>query len=211
MNTIPWYRSPVFTLGLTAALVQLGAMLDAAFIESLIAGKAGALTQLGGFILSAVVVGVRAVATAQPITLTQTRADAANVPAKQGGFARPLMLAFLLATAVIAMPIMQGCTALGLQQPETFRGSYAYALGQTTALRTAAAAALNERQISIKDAEYVLQVTDQSRAYLDTARQVFEAGQTLEGKRQLELATAVLLQLQSYLNSRAPLSARAPR
>lgn len=115
------------------------------------------------------------------------------------------------ALAALACMVAMGCTALGLQQPKTFRDDYAYAIGQTAALRTAAAQSLDARQISIKDAEYVLQLTDQSRAYLDTARQVYEAGQTLEGKQKLELATAVLLQLQSFLNSRAPLSARAPQ
>ncbi len=108
--------------------------------------------------------------------------------------------AFVLLAAIA---FLQGCTALGLTQPKTFRDSYAYALSQTTALRTAAATALNARQISIKDAEYVLQVTDQSRAYLDTAKQVYEAGDAVAGKTQLELASAVLLQLQTYLNSRA--------
>jgi hypothetical protein len=122
---------------------------------------------------------------------------------RQSGFARPAMLALLLATSVIALPVMQGCTALGLQQPKTFSDDYAYALGQTTAVRAAAAQALNARQISLRDAEYVLQLTDRSRVYLDTAREVYEAGQTLEGKTQLELATAVLIQLQTFLNARA--------
>ncbi len=122
---------------------------------------------------------------------------------RQGGFARPLMLALLLATAVIAVPTLQGCGLLGLQESKTFSEDYAYALGQTTALRTAAKQALEARQISLKDAEYVLQVTDQSRAYLDTAQQVYTAGDSLKGKTQLELATAVLTQLQTFLNARA--------
>lgn len=122
---------------------------------------------------------------------------------RQGGFARPLMLALLLATAVIAMPALQGCAALSLQQPKTFRDDYAYALGQTTALRTAARQALEARQISIREAEYVLQTTDQARAYLDTAKQVYEAGDALKGQSGVELATNVLTQLQSFLNARS--------
>lgn len=111
------------------------------------------------------------------------------------GFFTVLVIQFAL--------LIQACTALGLQQPETFRDDYAYALGQTTALRTTAAQALEQRQISIKDAEYVLQVTDNSRAYLDTAKQVYESGEQLKGKSQLEVATSVLLQLQQFLNTRA--------
>lgn len=122
---------------------------------------------------------------------------------RQGGFARPLILALLLATAVVATPALQGCAALGLQDSKSFSQDYAYALSQTTALRSAAAQALDARQISIADAEYVLRLTDQSRAYLDTAQQVYTAGDALKGKTQLELATSVLLQLQSFLNARA--------
>lgn len=109
--------------------------------------------------------------------------------------------AFVVAAMLVL--VVQACASLGLQQPKTFREDYAYALGQTTALRTAAAQALDARQISIADAEYVLRLTDQSRGYLDGAKQVYEAGQTLEGKTRLELATAVLLQLQTFLNARA--------
>lgn len=105
--------------------------------------------------------------------------------------------------AVLAITILQACVALGLEQPKSFRDSYAYALGQTTALRSAASQALDARQITIADAEYALKVTDESRVYLDQSKQIYEAGQDLEGKRQLELATAVLLQLQTYLNARS--------
>lgn len=131
------------------------------------------------------------------------RSDIVGKTTRQAGFARPVMLAMLLATAVIAMPALQGCAALGLQQPKTFADSYAYALGQTTALRTAATTALNSRQISVADAQYVLQTTDQARGYIDTARGVYDSGESLKGKSQLELATGVLLQLQTYLNARA--------
>lgn len=105
--------------------------------------------------------------------------------------------------AVLAITILQACSSLGLAQPKSFRDSYAYALGQTTALRTTASQALDARLITVADAEYVLKTTDQSRLYLEQSKQIYEAGQSLEGKRQLELATAVLLQLQTYLNARA--------
>ncbi len=108
--------------------------------------------------------------------------------------------AFVLLAAIA---FLQACTSLGLAQPKTFRDDYAYALTQITALRNASTTALNARQISIKDMEYVIQVCDQSRAYLDTAKQVYEAGDSLKGKTQLELASSVLLQLQNFLNSRS--------
>ncbi len=199
MNSIPWYRSTVFTVGLSAALIQLTAMLDAAFIEALASGKRGALAQLGGFLLTAIVVGVRAIASTQPITTTQAKADAAN---KQAGFARPLVLAFMLAAAAMAAPVLQGCAGLGLQQPKTFNESAAYAISQTTALRSAATSALVSQQISRTDAEYVLKLTDESRQLIDSAKALAQAGESVKGKTQLELATAILTQLQAYLNAR---------
>lgn len=203
MNTIPWYRSPVFTAGLTAFALQLSSM-DSAFINDLIEGKPGALGRAAAAVLTAVVVAVRAVASAQPLTLTQGQADAANSPGmrRQGGYARPLVLALLLATAVVATPFLQGCGALGIQPAQTFAQRYAYALSQTTALRASAAQALNAGSLSTADAEYVLRLTDESRKLIDQAQAIASAGQELKGKTQLELATAVLTKLQAYLNAR---------
>lgn len=207
MNTIPWYRSSVFTAGLSAFCVQIGTMADAAFLTELMAGKRDALGRVAAAILSAVVVAVRAVASAQPLTLTQGQADAANAPvqpaqSRQGGFARPLMLALLLGIAVVATPFLQGCQALGIPQAQSFAQRYAYALSQTTALRAAATQALNARTISTADAEYVLKLTDESRKLIDQAQVIARAGEELKGKTQLELATAVLTQLQAYLTAR---------
>jgi hypothetical protein len=112
-------------------------------------------------------------------------------------------VAILVLAAIVCASVLQGCTALGLQQPKTFRDDYAYAITQVTAVRDTATTLLERRQISIKDAEYVLETSRQSRAYLDTAKQVYEAGQTLEGKTQLELATSILTQLETFLTSRA--------
>lgn len=211
MNTIPWYRSSVFTVGLTAAVVQMVGMLDATFIEALVSGKPGALAQLGGFALTALVVGLRSIAAAQPLTLTQNKADLVNAAAvptlteRQGGFVRPLLLAWLLAGAVISLPaVLQGCTQLGLQQPQTFNQRYAYALGQVTAIRQVATSALNAKQISIADAEYTLKVTDQSRQLLDAANSLADAGDIASAEGRVALVTGILTQLQNYLNSRRP-------
>lgn len=204
MNTIPWYRSTVFTAGLTAFLVQVGTMFDAAFINELLAGKRDALARAAAAVLTALVVAIRAVATAQPLTLTQGQADAANTPAmrRQGGFARPLALAVLLWGAVIAVTALQGCEALGIQRAQTFSQRYAYALSQTTGLRTAAKQALTARTISTADAEYVLKLTDESRKLLDNAKRIADAGDAANGQTQLELAVTILTQLQAYLASR---------
>lgn len=106
--------------------------------------------------------------------------------------------------AAVAITILQGCAGLGLEKPKSFKDDYAYALGQITAVRQAATTALDARQITIADAQYALQLTDQSRQYLESARTVAEAGDELKGKSQLALATTVLTKLQAYLNARAP-------
>lgn len=201
MNSIPWYRSTVLTTALLAFFTQISTMFDATFINDLLERKPGALARAIAASLTGVVIAVRAVASTQPVTLTQASADAAN---KQAGFARPLLLAFLFGTAVLALPVLQGCQFLGVTQPKTFRDEYAYSLAQVTAIRKTATDLLTTKQISAADAEYVLKTSDQARTYLDTARSVYEAGDSVKGQTGLQLVTNVLLQLQTFLNARSP-------
>ncbi len=201
MNTIPWYRSPVFVAGLLAFLTEVASILD----SQVLSGKYAALGHSIAALLMAIVVAVRTMASAQPITLTQADADEANAVAyekRQRGFARPLLLALLLATAVIALPVLQGCQALALQQARTFNQRYAYAMGQTTAVREAATAALNAGQISIADAEYAQQIANQSRELLDAAKLVADTGKSATADNQVLLAIGLLTKLQAYLNQR---------
>ena len=204
MNSIPWYRSQVFTAGLTTFVVQVATMFDGQFINELFDGKPGAMGRAVAAILSAFVVAVRAVASAQPITLTQGQADAANLilPPRQVGFARPMALALLLGLGVVSTPVLQGCEALGIQPAKSFQQRYAYALSQTSALRVAATQALTSKSISTADAEYVLKLTDESRKLLDNARLIVDAGEAAKGQTQLELAVTILTQLQDYLTRR---------
>lgn len=124
-------------------------------------------------------------------------------PTKEAGFVRPLMLAMLLAVSIpITALTVTSCTAIGLQPAKSFEEGWAYALGQTTALRQAATDGLNAGTLTVEDGEYVLKVTDQSRALLDAARAAHSAGdvQTAEGR--LALVTSVLAQIQAYLRSK---------
>lgn len=204
MNAIPWYRSQVITLGLTAFLTQLATMFDPVFIQDVIERKPGAIARAAAAVLTALVVAARAVAGEQPVTLTKTGADTVNSSStRQGGFVRPVVLALLLAASVTALPLLQGCQVLGITQSKSFRDEYAYALAQVTAVRKTATDLLTAKQISVADAEYVLKTTDQARVYLDTARAVYEAGDSLKGQSGLELAMNVLLQLQTFLNARS--------
>lgn len=108
--------------------------------------------------------------------------------------------------AVLAIQLLlglQACANLGLEQPKSFRDDYVYAVNQVTAVRDSATQLLERRAISIKDAEYVLNTSREARGYLDTAKSVYEAGDTLKGQSGILLATNVLTQLQTFLNSRS--------
>ena len=144
---------------------------------------------------------------------TGGRSDVVAQTTRQGGFARPMVLAFLLGVAVIATPFVQGCSVIGLQQPQTFNQRLVYAQAQVSALRVAATNLLEAQQITIDDAKYVLEVTDRSRALLETADRIHGAGQIPAGDSQLTLALGVLTELQSYLNRKQanePLKLKRP-
>lgn len=70
MNQIPWYRSPVFTIGLTAFLTHAATTVDEEFLVQLLAREPRAVARAIGVVLSAAVVGFRAASTVQPLTLT---------------------------------------------------------------------------------------------------------------------------------------------
>lgn len=110
---------------------------------------------------------------------------------------RKLYLVPLLALLLI------GCASLGLAPASTFDERLAYAVSQNAAVRTAAANSLNAGDISVDDAKRVLKITDEVRTALDAARLATNVGdvQTAEGR--LQLATALLVELQRYLRSQS--------
>lgn len=99
--------------------------------------------------------------------------------------------------------LLIGCASLGLAPASTFDERLAYAVSQNAAVRTAAANSLNAGDISVDDAKRVLKITDEVRTALDAARLATNAGdvQTAEGR--LQLATALLVELQRYLRSQS--------
>lgn len=115
-------------------------------------------------------------------------------------FIRPFLIA--LALTCSALPVLQGCESLGLQQAESFDQRYSYAQGQVTALRTIAAEALSRSQISSEDAKYVLGVTDNARNLLDASRLAAGAGDLSSAEGRLSTVTVVLAELQTYLRSK---------
>ncbi len=95
--------------------------------------------------------------------------------------------------------VLSACASLGLAPASTLEDRLAYAVSQNAAVRQAAANSLNAKEITLEDAQRVLAITDQVRLSLDAARMASESGdpQTAEGR--LQLATAILIEIQNYL------------
>lgn len=118
---------------------------------------------------------------------------------QQAGFARPLMLALLLAFAIPATLSLHGCATFGLAPASSFDQRLAYSYGTHTAVLTATTQSLEAGEISSEDATRVLKVADQARDALDAARLAAGAGDVTTAEGRLQLAVALLSELQTYL------------
>lgn len=98
--------------------------------------------------------------------------------------------------------LLAGCAALGLAPASSFDERLAYAVSQNAAVRQAAANSLTAKDIDVEDAKRVLAITDQARTALDAARLASSAGDTQTAEGRLQLATAILTELQRYLRTR---------
>ena len=114
--------------------------------------------------------------------------------------------AFMLA----ACALLVGCAQLGLAPAKSFEDKLAYAYGSHAAVQTAAAQALDAREISSADGEAVLALADQSRVLLDAARTANLAGDVTTAEGRLALASSVLTQLETYLRSRTSAPKKPP-
>jgi hypothetical protein len=101
----------------------------------------------------------------------------------------------------LCLMLLVGCAAF--QKPATLEQDLAYAYGTQTALLDAAANALNAGVMTRKEGEQVLKLADDTRTVLDSAKLAFEAGDLQTAKGQLAMATAILIELRDYVNSRA--------
>lgn len=111
-------------------------------------------------------------------------------------------LNFFGPTFIVAILMAAGCASLGLEPAQSFDQKLAYAYGTHTAVLKAADAALTAGSINVEDARKALNLADEARTYLDAAKLVYAAGDTGAANNKLALATAILTQLQTYLNTR---------
>lgn len=99
--------------------------------------------------------------------------------------------------------ILTACASLGLAPASTFEERLAYAVSQNAAVRNTAAVSLERNELSLEDAQRVLKITDEVRTALDAARLAAGAGDVSTAEGRLQLATSILVNLQTYLRSRA--------
>lgn len=100
----------------------------------------------------------------------------------------------------IALSSLGGCSDFGLERPQSFDQKLAYAYGTHTAVLTAATMALDAGRITVDDAQQILDMADQTRSLLDGSRLLASTGDLSAAENRLALATAVLIQIQDYLN-----------
>lgn len=107
--------------------------------------------------------------------------------------------------AVIALVICAACQSTGgttgSPEQQVVTG-YATVAG----VRETAANLLTSKIITVSDAKMVQGLADQARAALDLAKGATQNGKTTDAQAQLVLATQVLVQLQTYLQSKQPQS-----
>jgi len=102
---------------------------------------------------------------------------------------------------VVALLLLAACAQIGLAPASTFEQRLAYAVSQNAAVRQAAANSLEAGEIQLEDAQRILKLTDQVREGLDAARFAAGAGDVSTAEGRLQLATAILVELQNYLRS----------
>lgn len=99
--------------------------------------------------------------------------------------------------------LLTACASLGLAPASSFGQRLAYAVSQNAAVRSAAAAAFERQEIGLEDAQRVLKITDEVRTALDAARLANDAGDPSTAEGRLQLATAILVEIQNYLRKQS--------
>ena len=96
--------------------------------------------------------------------------------------------------------LLSSCASLGIAPAESLDQKIAYAQGTDTAVLTASTAALRAGQITADDHEHVIKMAEEVKSILDSAK-ILSSTEPAVAANKLQLATAVLTQLQTYLNA----------
>ena len=100
------------------------------------------------------------------------------------------------------LTLLSGCSVFS--PAKSFDTQLAYAYGTHTAVLTAAASAVEHGTLSSADAAEVLQVADDAKVLLDSAKVAAGVGDLTTAEGKLALATNLMQQLLDFLNARVP-------
>jgi len=115
---------------------------------------------------------------------------------------------------LFSLAFIVSCTALGLQTADTFNQKLAYSYSQVTAARKGVLAVVNAScptpeaftsaacKSAVLDGKHVQQMADEARQGLDLAKGYAAAGNLQQANVQLQLESAALTAIQSYLVSK---------
>lgn len=104
----------------------------------------------------------------------------------------------------LALFALVGCSALGILPAKTFEDRAGQALGIHTAVLNSVTYTLDNQQITSAEAEDVLEIADNAREFVDTARQIRSLGDEAAADKTLAMATAILRKLQEYVKEKQP-------
>lgn len=112
------------------------------------------------------------------------------------------MRKFKISLTALILLALSACASLGLEPAASLEDRIAYAVSNNAAVRNSAATSAQLGEISREDAARVLAITDQVRLSLNAARVAAGSGdfETAEGR--LQLASAILIEVQNFLRSR---------
>ncbi|HEX7103947.1 MAG TPA: hypothetical protein VF201_14985 [Nitrolancea sp.] len=99
----------------------------------------------------------------------------------------------------LLLVLLTACAQLGLAPASSLNDRIAYAYATHTAVLRATTDALEAGDIQTEDATRVLKVADQARDALDASRLALDAGDVSTAEGRLQLAVAILSELQAYL------------
>lgn len=110
-------------------------------------------------------------------------------------------LPFVLAVGLALT--LSGCAAFGVENPQGFRDRALVAEQTVNGVIAATTSSLNAGSIKSDDAEYVRRSANNTRDLLSAAETAYDAGDVSTAEGRLDLATTVLLKLQTYVKPKS--------
>jgi hypothetical protein len=133
----------------------------------------------------------------------QAQADEAAGRLPQSGFARPLMLACLLALSLGTFATMQGCQSIGLQEPQNLEQRILYVNKQLEAAANVIGSSVRHGQLTKEQAQEALDLVKQGAVLSDASSFALTKGDIETAEGRLILLTDILAQVQVVLNKRS--------